>query len=200
MNILVPINSKYLVERYNMSDSLISRIENEVVSNTVNRLAADSRVANIRIMTDLEFRNFEAHGEKVRFIKYDTGLTHDFVKIISGFMSLEGDMSDILVVYNPLFPFVSVDKISTGYRSMKEGLCGSAIGSYFNVMGLNDRTQASHYDNGIFSVISCSKTLDSGTRLNTPVDVIGLNAIDLVSLRSQDDADLFDLISNSGML
>lgn len=55
-------------------------------------------------------------------------------------------------------------------------------------------------DRGIFAVINKMKFLQEGSRLISPLDTVGLSALELVSLRSEEDYELYGLIVNSGLV
>lgn len=200
MNILIPLNSKYLINRYSMSDKIISQIKNIVLPNLVNRLSSDGRVLEINLMSDLNLDKSFSPNSKVRNYNHDTGLSTGPSKIISEFINLSSYSKDILIVYNPLFPFISIDKINLGYESLKNKSCKSSIGAYSDVEIIEDLYLASRYDYGIFSIIRTSDFITAGSRLLQPIKIIKLDAVDLVSLRSSNDYDLFELIVNSGMI
>lgn len=200
MNILIPINSKYLIYRYSISNDFLFQIKNNVLPSLINRLSSDERIKQINIMSDLDFSKIVSYSSKVRFFEHDTGTSDDFYKVVTEFIRISEYSDEILIVYNPLFPFISVDKIYYGYKSVKNKSCNSSIGAYSNAKKLEDIYLASKYDHGIFSVIRPSDFLKVGTRLLQPVEVVNLNAINLVSLRNSDDYNLFELIVNSGLM
>jgi len=200
MNILIPLNSKYLINRYSMGVNVVNQIINIVLPNLINRLSSDSRVHEIHIMSDLDFYKTSSPGSKIKYLKHDTGLSTESSKIISEFIKISNYSKEILIIYNPLFPFISVDKLYFGYESVKNKSCKSSIGAYSNEEMLEDLYLASKYDHGIFSIIRPSDFLKAGSRLLQPINVVNLDAINLVSLRSSNDYDLFELIVNSGMM
>jgi hypothetical protein len=200
MNILIPLNSEYLINRYSISNDLLFQIKINVLPSLINRLSSDARIKKINIMSDLDFLKLGSHSSKVRFFKHNTGISAEFYKVVSDYIRISEYSEEILIIYNPLFPFISVDKLYSGYESLKNKSCNSSIGAYSNDEKLDDIYLASKYDHGIFSIIRPSDFLKAGSRLLGPINVVNLNAINLVSLRSSNDYDLFELIVNSGIM
>ena len=59
---------------------------------------------------------------------------------------------------------------------------------------------AKRYDPGIISVINKSEFIRKGARLIPPADTVSLSALELVSLRSEEDFELYSLIVNAGLI
>ena len=200
MNILIPLNSEYLINRYSMSRDFVFQIVNSIMPNLVDRLSSDGRVAKIDIMSNLDLGWLRSSSSKITVYKHDTGLSNQFYKIVSEYIHISNYDKEILVVYNPLFPFITVDKIYNGYSAIVDNLCNSAIGSYSNHHRLDNTDLASQYDYGILSIVRLRDFLRVKSRLCEPINFVNLDAINLVSLRNSSDHDLFELIVNSGVL
>ena len=183
-----------------MSHDFVFQIVNRVMPNLVDRLSSDGRVAKIDIMSNLELEWLRSSSSKISVYKHDTGLSNQFYKIVSEYIHISNYDKEILVIYNPLFPFISVDKLFFGYSSIADNSCNSAIGTYSNYDKLEDANLASKYDYGILSIIRLRDFFESKSRLCEPINFVNLEAINLVSLRNSSDHDLFELIVNSGIL
>ena len=95
---------------------------------------------------------------------------------------------------------MSIKKIKLIYDRVKDGYANSGLGTYYDSIGLTDLNNVKNIDRGIFSVINKSEFILKKTRLISPVDAVGLSALELVSLRVKDDYDLYGLIVNSGLV
>ena len=81
---------------------------------------------------------------------------------------------------------------------MRDGLVSSAIGSFTNAASENDEEFIKRGDLGIFSVYKESTFKLSGERASSPVELVGMGALELICLRTTLDLGLFELIVNSG--
>jgi hypothetical protein len=97
-----------------------------------------------------------------------------------------------------LYPFVSIDSVSRGYKKVQAGIASSAIGSFTNSIAETNDDFIERGDLGIFSVYKESLFKLVGERASAPVEMIGMKASELICLRSKVDLRLFELIVNSG--
>lgn len=199
MQILIPLNKSYLIDKYKVGPNLIREVENSVVPNLLERLTSDGRVEKVHLLSNLSLGHL-CTGSRTNFISHDSGLNTSFCALVEQFIKLSSCSTNILTVCNPLFPFVSIDKIHGAYTKVKNGLCNSAIGTFSSFELTTDVENAKPFDNGIFSVFKISDLLSSYERLIPPVSIVPLDAINLVSLRNANDFDLFELIINSGIM
>ena len=95
---------------------------------------------------------------------------------------------------------MSNEKIDFLYKRVRGGLANSAIGSYSSEKALQKQELHAVNDPGIISVIDVKEFVKTGVRLVAPADTLRLSALDLVSLRSEEDYELYDLIVNSGLV
>ena len=198
--VVVPFNSKFLKQKYKKQDSDIKKLVTEVLPGLVERLSMDSRVQRIDIFSDLSFDQILGLSSKIRTIFSTTEQITVAEGVIFSYIEATRCQEETLVIYNPLFPFVSNEKINFLYHRVRAGEANSAIGSYFSEQALQKKDLDAVNDPGIISVIDVKEFVSNGVRLVAPVDTISLSALELVSLRSDEDYDLYDLIVNSGLV
>lgn len=186
--------------RYNMLNSDIERLTKKVIPLTVERLSMDDRVQNIEIFSDIDFTFNLGLSSKVNIIKSNTDVIHNAPDVIKSYIELTKHNQNILVIYNPLFPFVSIKKIHYLFDRVKKGEANSGIGSYFDAQSINSDAISIVSDRGIFSIVSKEKFLERGIRLIEPIDTVSLSALELVSMRSREDYELYSLIVNAGLV
>ena len=200
MIITLPFNSKYLKNQYKMQDSDISRLTRDVLPMLVERLSMDSHIDGIEIFSDIDFSSELGLSSKIKIIKSNTEEMTVAEDVIVNYITTTQCKQETIVIYNPLFPFVSIKKIDFLFQRVSSGFANSGIGSYFDAQGLCDANMAKSSDRGIFSVINKVEFLRQGTRLISPADTVSLSALELVSLRSEEDYELYGLIVNSGLI
>lgn len=200
MIVVVPFNTKFLMKKYKKEDSDISKLSYEVLPRLIQRLSMDSRVEGIEIFSDIDFSSKLGLSSKIKVIKSNTEKMTEAEDVIFSYITVTQCEQHTLVIYNPLFPFVSIKKMDSLFNRVSSGLANCGIGSYFDDQGLNKKNIAERFDPGIISVINKSEFIQKGTRLIEPADTVSLSALELISLRSKEDYELYGLIVNSGLI
>ncbi len=194
------INEKYLKHVYKMPELDHRKFSDNVLPDLINRLSMDRRVTAIELFTSINLSQNLGFGSKINLIESDTDNLINFAEIMERYIDKTKISDDIVVVYNPLFPFLSIEKIWDAYELVKTKKIGSAIGvDHYYQKAFSDDT-AEIMDVGIFSVFRKSAFSASKSRLQRPVKSIGLNALELISLREFDDYELYGLVVNSGFI
>lgn len=196
----MPFNSKFLKQKYKKHDLDIKKLVVEVLPGLVERLSMDSRVDRIDIFSDLSFSQILGLSSKIRIIRSNTEQITVAERVIFSYIEATKCEEKTLVIYNPLFPFVSNEKIDFLYKRVRGGEVNSAIGSYSSEKALQKQELHAVNDPGIISVIDVKEFVKTGVRLVAPADTLSLSALELVSLRSEEDYELYDLIVNSGLV
>ena len=200
MILTLPYNIRYLKNRYQLLDDDVERLTKKALPELIKRLSLESLVDQLDIFTDVEFNLELGLSSKINIIKSETDKLVRAEDVIESYINISNNEQEILVIYNPLFPFLSIRKIKFIYDRVKEGHANSGLGSYYDSIGLTDLNNVKNIDRGIFSVIKKSEFILKKNRLISPVDAIGLSALELVSLRVKDDYELYGLIVNSGLI
>ena len=200
MIVVVPFNSKFLKKKYKKQDSDIKKLIGEVLPRLVERLSRDSRIDGIEIFSDINFDTVLGLSSKIKITKSNTEEMMVAEEVIVSYIMSTQCKQETLVIYNPLFPFVSIEKMDILFQRVNNGLANSGIGSYFDDQGLSDENIATRYDPGIISVVNKTEFVRQGIRLVAPADTISLSALELVSLRSEEDYELYGLIVNAGLV
>ena len=200
MIVVMPFNTKFLKKKYKKQDSDITKLTDEVLPLLVERLSMDSRIDGIEIFSDIDFDSVLGLSSKIKIIKSNTEEMTVAEDVILSYIIATQCEKEIIVIYNPLFPFVSIKKMDILFKRVSNGFANSGIGSYFDDQGLSEKNIAARYDPGIISVINKSEFVRQGIRLVAPVDTVGLSALELVSLRSKEDYELYGLIVNAGLI
>jgi hypothetical protein len=200
MIITIPFNSIYLKNKYKMDAKDIKRLTKEALPMLVERLSMDRRVEGIEVFSNIDLSLELGFSSKLKIIKSNTEKMNKPEDVILNYISKSQCKKEIIVIYNPLFPFISIKKIEILYQRVKNGFANSGVGSYFDAQGLCDENMVKISDRGIFAVINKMKFLQEGSRLISPLDTVGLSALELVSLRSEEDYELYGLIVNSGIV
>jgi hypothetical protein len=200
MIITIPFNSIYLKKKYKMKDKDIKRLTKEALPKLVERLSMDSRIEGIEIFSNMDLSLELGLSSKLKIIKSNTENLNKAEDVILNYISKSQSNHEIIVIYNPLFPFISIRKIEILFQRVGNGFANSGIGSYFDAQGLNDQNLTKIGDRGIFAVINKAKFLRERLRLISPLDAVSLSALELVSLRSEEDYELYGLIVNAGLV
>lgn len=198
MKIKIFTNKNYLASRYEMSEEEIIRFNYEVLPNLMNRLAMDSRVELVEIYTnELEGTNIGFSSKINRYI-VGTDNIKSYAELID--LSAAAKKNEIVVVYNPLFPFLSLDKIYAAYKQVVDGKFESAFGvDNYYTEAINDQN-VELMDVGIFSIFKIDNFKNTRRRVQQPAKPVKLSAIELISLRQKDDYELYGLVVNSGLM
>lgn len=198
MKIKIFSNKNYLASRYEMSEDVINRFNSDVLPNLMNRLSMDSRVELIEIYTnELESENI-GFSSKINQYKVGTDNIKSYSELIDLFAGSEEN--EIVVVYNPLFPFLSLDKIYAAYKQVADGRFESAFGVDNYYIDLINEKNVESMDVGIFSIFKIDNFKNTRRRLQQPAKPVKLSAIELISLRQKDDYELYGLVVNSGLM
>ena len=200
MIVVVPFNSKFLKKKYKKQDLDIKKLIGEVLPRLIERLSMDSRIEWIEIFSDVNFDTVLGLSSKIKIIKSNTDEMMVAEDVIVSYIMSTRCKQETLVIYNPLFPFVSIEKMDILFQRVSNGLANCGIGSYFDEQGLSDKNIAIRYDPGIISVINKAEFVRQGIRLVAPADTVSLSALELVSLRSEEDYELYGLIVNAGLV
>ena len=166
----------------------------------VERLSMDSRVDSIEVFSDMNFSLERGLSSKFTIIESNTEEMTKAEDVILNYISKTQSNQDVIVIYNPLFPFISIKKIEFLFQRVKNGYANSGVGSYFDAKGLYEEDTDKNNDRGIFSVINKAEFLRKHSRLISPIDTISLSALELVSLRCKEDYELYGLIVNAGLV
>ena len=182
-----------------MQDLDIKRLTMDVLPMLIERLSMDSRIDKIEIFSDSDFRLNLGLSSKVKFMRSNTEKIVRAEDVILNYIEMTECTQETIVFYNPLFPFVSIEKIDFLFQRVMNGHANSGIGSYSDSQGLCDGSIAKIRDPGIFTVINKTEFLRQGSRLILPADTVSLSALELVSLRFVEDYELYGLIVNAGL-
>ena len=200
MRLLIPFNSDYLRKRYHLSLNKIDMLISSVMPDLTERLAMDRRIISIDVFSNVDLTQNLCLSTKITQIQSDTDNLITGEEVILRYFELsEPRDDDVCVLYNPMFPFISISKLENAYLSVKENSVSSAAGSFSTSLRSSDESLIRHSDHGIFSVFRESTFKKYNKRLVQPVDLHGLSAIESICLRTQDDYELFGLIKNSGL-
>lgn len=183
-----------------MQDPDINRLTMDVLPLLIDRLSMDSRIDGIDILSDSDFGLDLALSSKINIIHSNTETMTKAEDVILSYIQATQCAHDVIVIYNPLFPFISIEKIDYLFQRVSSGHANSGIGSYFDAVGLSDLNVLGSNDPGIFSVINKAEFLRQGLRLIPPADTLSLSALELVSLRLKEDYELYGLIVNAGLI
>jgi hypothetical protein len=199
MKITIFLNKKYLTSTYLISDELLDRFTTEVLPKLLNRLSMDSRVISIDIFTNDSLEKNLGFSSKVHLNSFDSSGISTYGELISVCIGNKKE-EDIMIVINPMFPFLSLEKINLAYQKVLNNQCNSAIGidKYYATKINSQNIEA--FDAGIFSIFKISDFKKSNHRLHPPVFGIELSALELISLRGKEDYELYGLVVNSGLM
>jgi len=200
MIITMFINKNYLEKKYNMNFDLLNKFITEVLPNLLNRLSMDSRVFSIEIYTNDSLDKNIGFGSKVKIIKIESTNIQLYSELIDLSIESNDNKKDIIIIYNPMFPFLSLDKIYQSYEKIlnKEFASSLGVDGYYSNAITNSNVEI--FDAGIFSIFKISDYNKSKNRVNQPVQSVNLNALELISLREKDDYELYGLVVNSGLM
>jgi len=171
-----------------------------VLPNLLNRLSMDSRVLSIEIYTNDSLDSNIGFGSKVKIIKIESTDVNSYIDLINLKIRSKVNVEDIVVIYNPMFPFISLDKIHMAYKKIENLDFISSIGVDANYKNANTSNNAEIFDVGIFSIFRLENFKKTKQRVNHPILNIYLNALELISLREKDDYELYGLVVNSGLM
>ena len=200
MILTIFINKNYLEKKYNMGIELLNKFNFEVLPNLLNRLSMDSRVLSIEIYTNDSLDSNIGFGSKVKIIKIESTDVNSYIDLINLKIRSKVNVEDIVVIYNPMFPFISLDKIHMAYKKIENLDFISSIGVDANYKNANTSNNAEIFDVGIFSIFRLENFKKTKQRVNHPILNIYLNALELISLREKDDYELYGLVVNSGLM
>lgn len=198
MNIIIPFNSQYLDDRYDIKDDFLKMLVSDVLSSVVERYSADERVESVEVVSDIDVSYVGETNNKTTCTQVDIGNLQGANDVAKKVIEVSTVQSEIVVQTNLLYPFVSVDSLCRAFSSVESNRTLSAIGSFINRASETDMATVVANDLGIFSVYSASRLLESNQRTTLPVELIALKASEMISLRSRRDYGLFELIVNAG--
>lgn len=198
MKIKIFTNENYLTSRYEMSDETIRRFNSEVLPNLLNRLAMDSRVDLIEIFTNESSEINVGFSSKLRRNIVNTENLKTYAELID--LCASSGSEELMIVYNPLFPFLSLDKIYLAYQKVMSGEFESAFGADTYYTGVINDRNAELMDVGIFSIFKMKNFQNTRRRIQLPALPVKLSAVELISLREKDDYELYGLVVNSGLM
>ena len=198
MDLLIPFNTKYLQERYLMSDAFLEKVREEVMPDFLARLSADSRVSSIEVMTNRGPSSEKISSDKIIINQHDIGPHSDLPTVIRALLKHRFSENDVIVSVNPLFPLVGISSLQRAYQAVNAGHASSAFGSILDRVGVTDPDSVKELDQGVFAIFRETDFTTTKSRINPEVDVIALSALELVCLRTAKDLELYDLIVNSG--
>lgn len=198
MNIIIPFNTRYLEDRYDIKDDFLNLLLSDVLTSVVERYSADERVESVELVSDIDLGYVSETNNKTTCTQVDIGNLQGANDVAKKVIEVSKVRSEIVVQTNLLYPFVSVDSLCKAFSSVRSNRTLSAIGSFINRASETDIKTVAANDLGIFSVYSAYRLLESNQRTTLPVELIALKASEMISLRSQRDYGLFELIVNSG--
>jgi len=187
-----------MADAYNFPDSLIDKFLNEILPNLINRLSSDGRVHSIFLYSNDSLAQNVGYGSKIKTVKIDSADVSSFAGLVMLTLS-EPVENDVVVFYNPLFPFVSVDKIFKAYQSVDQNNYASAMGIDHSYTHLFKHEFMEMFDIGVFSVFRVSNFKKDKQRMHKPISAVGLKALELISLRQAEDYELYGLVINAGL-
>ncbi|MFL2845759.1 MAG: hypothetical protein ACJ0BO_05800, partial [Candidatus Puniceispirillaceae bacterium] len=132
MNILIPFNSQYLTERYNMNSDFLEQLSSEVLPHILNRFSSDERVKSIEIITDLGLERVCEPYSKTVLTRADIGPLQESNEVVKTLLAVRKMQSAIVVQANLLYPFINVNSLYQGYLQVKRRVVSSALGSSVN--------------------------------------------------------------------
>ena len=93
---------------------------------------------------------------------------------------------------------MNINSLHQGYLQVKRRVVSSALGSSVNIASESNLGVITKSDLGIFTVYRESAVKRSRNRVCPPAQMIGIKALEMISLRSKIDIDLYELVINSG--
>lgn len=198
MKIKIFTNEYYLTSRYEMGDETIRRFNSEVLPNLLNRLAMDSRVDLIELFTNESSDINVGFSSKLKRNIVNTANIKTYAELIDVCAASGGE--ELMIIYNPLFPFLSLDKIYLAHQKVISGEFQSAFGVDKYYTGIINDRNAESMDIGIFSIFKMENFRNTRRRIQLPALPIKLSAVELISLREKDDYELYGLVVNSGLM
>jgi len=199
MNITIFINKKYIENTYGMNDDLLNRFTVEVFPNLLNRLSMDLRVKSIHIFTSDLKKSDLGFGSKINLHQVDSTGIDKYSELIELSLNKSDYQDEYMVIYNPMFPFISINKIHDAYQQVRSGKYTSAIGVDKNYSTKINMSNIEFFDAGIFSIFGVRNFKANKKRLISPVYLTQLNALELITLRETDDYELYGLVVNAGL-
>ena len=198
MNILIPLNSLYLRKRYNASFEFLELLSKEVLPQVLDRFSADERVKSIEIISDMNLEHTCERYSKSILTKFDIGSVDESNVVVEKILAVRKIKSPIIVQANLLYPFISVNSLYRGFSSVKDGSVSSALASLTEIESESNSYIINKSDLGIFTVYRELVFKSSFNRVSAPTQMIGIRALEMISLRSEIDIELYELIINSG--
>ena len=111
MNILMPINSRYLRDRYKIEASFWELLIKEVLPNVLEKFSSDERVKTIELITDADIGSVSEPNSKTIFTNCDIGNLHSANEVVQELLNVRTVKSEIIVQTNLLYPFISVNSL-----------------------------------------------------------------------------------------
>lgn len=198
MNIIIPFNTDYLCKRYHMDDDFLTFLQLRVLPFLVNRLALDARIKYIEIFSNVELVHITENSDKVSVKLSGTACIQDANQVVRESIMKSEVKSEIIIQLNPLYPFIKINTIAQAFDIVKSGRVGSVIGSFISCKSESDPRILDYNNIGILTVFDKSEFFRFNSRVVRPSDILKLDAVEMVSLRSENDMDLFELVINSG--
>ena len=152
MNIVIPFNSRYLEDRYEIKDDFLKLLLGDALSSVIDRYSADERVESIELVSDIDVSYVGETNNKTTCTQVDIGNLQEANEVTKRVIEVRTVQSDIVVQTNLLYPFVSVNSLYRAFLNVKENRVSSAIGSVINRSSETDMTTVAVNDLGIFSV------------------------------------------------
>lgn len=194
MRIFLPFNSKYFLSHYS-DQKLVNKIEFEVIPDLIQRHSQNEYVKNIDIFSDIDFSEMESLSNKVRYIHNESYVGENFVDLVESYVNSSLNDDEVLVYHNPLFPFISLNKVFTAFEFVKKNtncILNAELGIFSDSVGHHN------IDLGAVSVFNFSTLKKLGFRHTNCNEGIALTALEMLCLRYSDDLDHYNLIINSG--
>jgi hypothetical protein len=194
MRIFLPFNSEYFLGRY-FDRELVNKIETEVIPYIIQRHSSSEYVKNIDIFSNSNYSEMELFSTKVRYINNNSYFGENFVELVDNYIKVTSGNDEVLAYHNPLFPFVSLEKMIDAYEFVKKNndcIINSKVGVFSK--GVENLS----VDLGAVSVFTHATLKKNGTRNSLCEEDIELTALEMLCLRTSGDLELFNLIVNSG--
>lgn len=197
MEIVIPFNESYLKSRYKMSDEFIDFLSVSVVPAVINRVSMQEKVGSVNLIGRNRISGLASISAKATKLSIHTEQIQTRLEVINHYLRSICSEEDVVIFLNPLFPFVKPSTLLDAYSKVVAGQASLAIGSFSNGI-LSEQQELDLQDLGVFTVLRKSSFIQNYDELPMPACTVKLTAIELISMRDQDDLELYNLIVNTG--
>ena len=194
MRIFLPFNSKYFFNQY-LDQNLLNKIQYEVIPDIIERHSQNEYVKNIDVFSDVDFSEMESFSNKVRYIQNNSYIDGNFIDLVESYVGLTPNKDEVFVYHNPLFPFISLEKVFAAFEFVKKNT-NCILNAEFGTVSYSIGRQ--NVDVGAVSVFNFNTLKKLGSRSSKCNEFISMTALEMLCLRYSDDLEHYDLIINSG--